>query len=205
MYKVFVNESSLQFVAEHRTDTYSYRNSTQLWQLFEALEKTSRAREIYVYHSDPQKGWEEFQSQFKVIEAAGGVVTNPSGEVLLIYRLGTWDLPKGKLNENEEPEEGAIREVREECGIPAPAILEKLPDTFHTYRLKGKPVLKRTFWFSMKLESNAPLTPQHDEDITEAIWCPLPEAKEKLNTSYSSLREMFRQFLEQHRNPLGSN
>ena len=36
---------------------------------------------------------------------------------LLIYRRGKWDLPKGKLDYEESPEQAGVREVEEECGI----------------------------------------------------------------------------------------
>src|SRR5690554_5233690 len=45
------------------------------------------------------------KSKFKVIEAAGGVVRKDD-KVLLIYRLGVWDLPKGKLEKKEAIAEG---------------------------------------------------------------------------------------------------
>jgi 8-oxo-dGTP pyrophosphatase MutT (NUDIX family) len=40
----------------------------------------------------------------------------------MILRLGKWDLPKGKMEKNEEPMICAIREVEEECGIKAKII-----------------------------------------------------------------------------------
>ena len=52
----------------------------------------------------------------KVI-AAGGLVTNDKNELLIMFRRGKWDLPKGKLDEGETIEACALREVREETGI----------------------------------------------------------------------------------------
>lgn len=40
---------------------------------------------------------EAFLKHFTHIEAAGGIVYNEKGELLMIYRLEKWDLPKGKL------------------------------------------------------------------------------------------------------------
>ena len=51
------------------------------------------------------------------IIAAGGLVTNENNELLMIFRRGKWDLPKGKLDKGETIEECAIREVEEETGI----------------------------------------------------------------------------------------
>ena len=41
---------------------------------------------------------EQIKNQYKVIKAAGGVVRNEKGQVLMMYRLKKWDLPKGKLD-----------------------------------------------------------------------------------------------------------
>lgn len=42
---------------------------------------------------------------------------------------GAWDLPGGKLEENEAPEEGIAREVKEELGLEV--VSAKLCDVFH--------------------------------------------------------------------------
>jgi 8-oxo-dGTP pyrophosphatase MutT (NUDIX family) len=49
----------------------------------------------------------------KRIIAAGGLVFNDRNELLMIYRRGFWDLPKGKLDPGERIEACAIREVQE--------------------------------------------------------------------------------------------
>ncbi|MEO6915694.1 MAG: NUDIX domain-containing protein, partial [Chitinophagaceae bacterium] len=48
-----------------------------------------------------------FWKKFKIISAAGGLVLNENDEVLLIYRRGAWDLPKGKQDDPESIEECA--------------------------------------------------------------------------------------------------
>ncbi|MDQ3290522.1 MAG: NUDIX domain-containing protein, partial [Bacteroidota bacterium] len=71
------------------------------------------------------------KDQFKIVKAAGGLVVK-DGKILMIHRLGMWDLPKGKLKKTEDEREGAIREVEEECNIKVEAV-EKLPKTWHSY------------------------------------------------------------------------
>src|SRR5690606_25043669 len=66
---------------------------------------------------DIQQTWKKLSSAGKWIHAAGGVVFNSAGDLLMIHRLGRWDLPKGKCEHNESVNESAIREVQEECGI----------------------------------------------------------------------------------------
>ena len=53
----------------------------------------------------------------KTIIAAGGLVLNEKNELLMIFRRGFWDLPKGKVDEGETLEQCAVREVKEETGL----------------------------------------------------------------------------------------
>ncbi len=60
------------------------------------------------------------------IEAAGGLLWRRRGsaaglEIALVHRgrYDDWSLPKGKLDDAEEPEAAALREVREETGFEA--------------------------------------------------------------------------------------
>lgn len=60
--------------------------------------------------------------------AAGLLVWHPPTGVLLQHRVGwshfggTWGLPGGALNEGESAEVGALREAREEAGVPSDAV-----------------------------------------------------------------------------------
>jgi 8-oxo-dGTP diphosphatase len=53
-----------------------------------------------------------------IVRAAGGIVVR-DGRVLLVHRpaYDDWTLPKGKLDEGESWEEGALREVEEETSL----------------------------------------------------------------------------------------
>lgn len=106
----------------------------------------------------------------KMIRAAGGVVRNGEGEYLFIHRLGKWDLPKGKVDDGEKMPEAAVREVEEECGIKVNYRGKKVTTTYHTYYMKGSFVLKKTKWYDMGVNNSPKLTPQLEEDITQAIW-----------------------------------
>ena len=76
-----------------------------------------------------EKDWENFCKNYRLIEAAGGVVKNAKGELLFIYRLGKWDLPKGKIDEGEVKETTAVREIEEECGVSGLQIIKELKPT----------------------------------------------------------------------------
>ena len=72
---------------------------------------------IKIYFEDEPKTLNKNDNSLKkytLIEAAGGLVVNDEGKILMILRRGKWDLPKGKLDENETIEKCAEREVIEE-------------------------------------------------------------------------------------------
>lgn len=121
---------------------------------------------------NPELAFEALQSCFTTIAAAGGLVLNTAQEYLWIHRMGKWDLPKGKLEEGETTAECAVREVAEECGLPVNElhIAQPLPNTYHTYFLKGQHVLKTTYWFEMLYVGHAQLVPQTEEDISAVQW-----------------------------------
>src|SRR4051812_48020306 len=68
-------------------------------------------------HADLEALKKAIWKKFTIIRAAGGLVVNDGGEMLFIFRRGKWDLPKGKLEEGEDLEECAVREVEEETGL----------------------------------------------------------------------------------------
>ena len=111
-----------------------------------------------------------FSRQFDVIQAAGGVVCNDDGDVLLIFRKGKWDLPKGKVEDNEPIELCADREVKEETGLTELMLRKPLMITYHTYEERGINILKETYWFMFDAPGRQPLKPQTNEDIHEAKW-----------------------------------
>lgn len=134
--------------------------------------------------------WERFCSLFQLIEAAGGVVLNSAQEWLFIHRLGRWDLPKGKLEKGEQPEQAAVREVSEECGIPEPELLSPIVETYHTYRLNGELILKRTYWYLMRSTEQAKLVPQTEEGITDVRWVNHYQVALLAEDSYGSIRDV---------------
>jgi 8-oxo-dGTP pyrophosphatase MutT (NUDIX family) len=60
----------------------------------------------------------------QLIEAAGGLVLNERGNLLMIFRRGKWDLPKGKRDAGESIETCAVREVEEETGLVGVQLLK---------------------------------------------------------------------------------
>ena len=131
--------------------------------------------------------WENFCDKFTLIEAAGGLVYNYENQLLMIFRNGKWDLPKGKLEEGENIKECAIREVEEECGISGLSISRPLQDTYHVYELNAQKILKRTYWFEMKTDFKGNLTPQTEEGITKVCWVNKEDIAQKLENSFGNI------------------
>ena len=125
-----------------------------------------------------------------MIEAAGGLVFNKDGDILMIFRNGKWDLPKGKLEIGESVEECAIREVEEECGIYGLDIIEKILETYHTYNMDGEEVLKKTYWYKMKTDYSAKLIPQLEEGITKVSWIDRNQIAKKMRSSYGNISDV---------------
>jgi len=113
-----------------------------------------------------------FKSHFKLVEAAGGIVKDEVGDVLVIYRNGKWDLPKGKLEKGEEINECAVREVEEETAVSVFSCSETNFDiTYHVYFHKNTFVIKSTHWYIMKSKTNVQnLLPQSEEGIDKVEW-----------------------------------
>ena len=96
---------------------------------------------------------------------------------LFIKRNGFWDIPKGKLEKKESIEEGAVREIEEECGITEPIIENRIGITYHTYRYEDKPTIKKTYWFALNYAGPQQLKGHLDEGITKVAWLKSDEVK----------------------------
>lgn len=131
------------------------------------------------------------KSRYKVIKAAGGVVMT-GGRMLLIYRRGVWDLPKGKLDDGEASKDAAVREVEEETGARV-ALGDKICTTYHTYTLNGNRILKRTKWYRMSLIDDSKMAPQAEEQIEKVAFMEPRQVQVALANSYSSIRHVVEQ------------
>ena len=131
--------------------------------------------------------WASFQQLHKFVQAAGGLVADEKGRLLAIRRLGTWDLPKGKVEKGEAIDRAAVREVQEECGLQQVSLVGPVISTWHTYERNGKQHLKRTDWFHMKASANEHLVAQTEEDIEEVRWMDASGVLDMEQDTYPSL------------------
>jgi 8-oxo-dGTP pyrophosphatase MutT (NUDIX family) len=136
-----------------------------------------------------------------VIESAGGLVCNHNHHILLMFKRGKWDMPKGRVEEGMGREESAIREVNEETGLKANklAIESKLVSTWHTTRHGNVKYLKKTHWYLMKYDgSDDDTCPQVEEGIIECRWVhvsDLPEYRELLRARVNYVIDFWHQNL----------
>lgn len=186
MYKVFIENKPLIFQINSNIST-----------AFDPEKKWGKVRlfldsdlpELTLEIGSEKDFWHFFET-YKYIEAAGGLVER-EGEYLFIKRKGFWDIPKGKLDKGETPEQAAVREIEEECGLIAPKLKTHLIDTWHTYEHKGHNVLKKTYWYWLvEGDEKAPLVPQAEEGITEVDYFAPANFGEILAHTFASIAEV---------------
>ncbi|MEM6697371.1 MAG: NUDIX domain-containing protein [Bacteroidota bacterium] len=201
MYKVYINETPLRLISQKKMERHGLVSDEEnlvtryagrskfLLNYIDMLEKTQRYQSITIYSVDKKKLIHDFESLFQVIEAAGGLVFNPEGKALVIYRRDFWDLPKGKIDKGEGKKEAAVREVKEETGLKNVDLEDFICETNHVYKDKKKRrCIKRTYWYKMRTKDEK-LTPQTEEDIEVAKWA-------KLNMFISKKPKIYKNILE---------
>lgn len=176
-----------------------FKSTADLKDCIEFLENKKLDSVFMLFHDDENFLFDELCSFYTVVLAAGGLVVNAQDELLLIFRKKKWDLPKGKVEEDEEIIDASLREVEEETGISNLTIMSavelypwKQGYTFHTYFENRKRVLKKTFWYRMACNTSVEFTPQYDEGITDVKWVSQKEANQLIKNSYASIADVIR-------------
>ena len=113
--------------------------------------------------------------------AAGGVVLDPGGaNVLLLIRPSRDEvrLPKGHIEEQEAPEEAALREVIEETGYGDIEILTDLGQQLIAFQLSRTQMIQRTeHYYLMQARSRRQVErPKADAEQFFTIWVTWDEA-----------------------------
>ncbi len=133
------------------------------------------------------------KKKFKVIKAAGGIVQNKENKILFIYRLGKWDLPKGKKDKGEKIKHCAVREVEEETNTKVKR-KNKICTSWHTYTRYKKFILKKTVWYKMKCIDDSKMKGEKKEKIEKVRWMKNKIINEILTNSYKSLSYVMKKF-----------
>lgn len=186
-----VGPGSFNDADTHLVANYSGKPRTLLHYV-DMLEKGSpKVLSVDIIGNDLDQLWTDFREKHKWVAAAGGIVRNRKlDKTLFIFRRGSWDLPKGKIDDGEDEPTAALREVKEETGVVNLILGDQLPTTYHTYHnRKGKRVLKPTYWFSMKTDQEE-LVPEIQEDIEQAEWLYINDVLKGTAPLYRSLRHL---------------
>ena len=200
MYKVFISEKPVVLATEAGDELLQHGvlmartcDVVVLRSVLDALMDRPKITGLVLLNDDLEALFEAFRSLFHPIEAAGGIVRNSNGQLLFIFRNGRWDLPKGKLEAGETIEEGAMREVEEECGIHGLGITGELRPTYHVYEMHGKVHFKTTYWFQMHYSGNEALVPQTEEGIERVEWIAEAGLDEVRKNTWSNILELIGQ------------
>ncbi len=209
MYKIFVNDKPVYFSSHDDLGLlFSQSNEIKNFPLFEHVNDLAAIQSALgllsstsvngvIFSANNVKTLKElFFSNFKLVVAAGGVVQNENHHILMIYRRGKWDLPKGKQDKGETIDETALREVAEETGVADLQIVGKIslyawqqPCTYHCYTEKEKRLIKATHWFEMRCPDQA-LVPQAEENIEMAVWADTKSLQFMEGNTFGAIRDV---------------
>ena len=200
MYKVYIQNSLLTIgdKPHGKPDWHlDYYNHIPFDLLINQLEHSPVSLNYHIRtQSNEAEIWKEFTKHFEIIRAAGGIVRNSNGELLIIRRHGKFDLPKGKVEEFENLKDAALREVAEECGIRQNLFVDGEPTTsYHTYLIDNHRILKETHWFPMIYqESHYTFKPQTEEGITEVFWLKTEMISKIYSNTYPNIKDLLQHY-----------
>jgi len=118
-------------------------------------------------------------------------------------RSGRWgvdgrlELPKGKLEDGETPEQAAVREVREELGVTEALTVEaSLSANHYVFRTpEGSSIFKTVHYYLLRCPEDAPaFTPARAEGIVGVEWWSAKRAIEQV--AFKNLRPVLEQAWE---------
>ena len=165
----------------------------EILEVLRVSKRSTKPLKIFMI-GNPKRLLKKVFLEFEYVEAAGGVVRDHKGRLLLIKRSGKWDLPKGKAKRNEDMELCAIREVEEETGAKQLTIVELFTETYHTYYRSGKWQIKHTFWYLMDCADGKHLVPQTEEEIEEVRWVHPHKIYLPLIDTYPAIRRILKDY-----------
>jgi 8-oxo-dGTP pyrophosphatase MutT (NUDIX family) len=206
MQKVYFNYKPL-FICHEITptiDDYLHRGTTifidefnthTVKTIIEEMQRPEINAGVFL-HKEENKVLEAIKEQLTVVQAAGGLVHVHGEHVLLIFRRGKWDLPKGKLDKGEDLAACAVREVEEETGVGNLKVEELLTITYHTYHEHELFIFKETYWYLLAADQMHPFVPQTNEDIEKCEWVKISNLAPYLENTYPTIIEVVKKGTE---------
>lgn len=149
--------------------------------------------------------------RFAMTEAisCGGVVIY-RGKVLLLYKnykhkYEGWVLPKGTVEEGEEFQETALREVKEEAGVDA-SIIKYVGKSQYSFRTYNDTVVKNVHWYLM-MSKNYYSKPQKEEYFLDSGYYKYHEAYHMLKfpNERQILEDAYQEYIDLKKKNLWGN
>lgn len=138
------------------------------------------------------------RSETETYTSAGGVVTDATGEHVLVLVRPECDevrLPKGHVESAESPADAALREVHEETGYGDLQITADLGEQLVTFLHKDKIIRRIEHYYLMQAQSLTRIDqPQEDEAQFFTVWVSWDQAADHL--TYEAEREWIRRARE---------
>ena len=102
---------------------------------------------------------------------------------------GVWALPKGRVDEGEDPAATAVREVAEETGLRG-RVDVKLGDVRYVYTWAGERIFKIVSFYLVRHVGGriGDVPAEHAHEVADVRWLPLDEAPKLL--AYSGEKDM---------------
>lgn len=179
---IYKKNSMLIFTDEvnEKTNLIFYdENNIPINEIFENLNQN-----YTIFTNDVERAFNYFVGKLKYFKSSGGLV-NLENKFLMIRKRGWWDLPKGKIENNENPIKTAIREVYEECNLDLNKTniihYEFINSTFHIFIQNNIKCIKETLWYFFKINNynENELKPEKQEGIEIVKFLTYSEWKEK--------------------------
>lgn len=121
--------------------------------------------------------------------SAGGVVfrRGDGGPVFLLIRdsYANWGFPKGHLEEGEDADRAALREVAEETGLAVLRLRAPIETIEWNFRFRGRLIHKVCHFYLIETPQRR-TKPQREEGITACRWASYEQATKLL--SYENAR-----------------
>ena len=188
---IVICEPEAAALADPNSIEFHFGDKVEIHTLVNMFETMDSLGRIVIPTEDVESTYRRLCSEFKEVDAAGGLVRNRRGDYLLIKRNGLWDLPKGHREKGEDFTVTALREVREETGVDnlEPGGLICITD--HCYYRDDIWHLKHIWWYDMLYNEPVDLVPQKEEDITKAAWVAKSGLPPLLKNTFPSILEVF--------------
>lgn len=127
----------------------------------------------------------------QLIEKAGGIITRKNGDHIEVYvvhrpRYDDWSVPKGHIDEGEEPVTAALREVAEEAGFHC-TVDKRLPPYFYRLPTGEESVI---YFFEMTLVEEGLET---DGEVDYGEWVMLSALRSRI--SYGTMADYIQENL----------